>query len=66
MKIISAVKLEKYVTNAGIIDIIIHKLYYKKKFYSIILFKVNKSLKISYYHATLPFSLAIYLKMESS
>ena len=51
--------------SVGIFGIIVIKLYYKKKLCSIILFKVDKSLKIDFYYIILPFNLAIYLRMES-
>ena len=61
---ISAVKLERYVINISIFDIIIGKLCYKKKSCLIILLKVNKNLKVSFYYTILPLFLAVYLWVE--
>ena len=62
---ISAIKLERHVTSTSILGIIVNKLYHKKKFYPIILFKVNKGLKIDLYYTTiLPLSLTIRLRVE--
>ena len=61
MRIISIVKLKKYIANISIFDIIISKYYYKKKLYLIILFKINKNTKISFYCTILFLNLAVYL-----
>ena len=66
MKIIFVIKLKKYIVNIGIFGIIVSKLYYKKKLYLIILFKVDKDLKISFYYTILLFSLIIYLKIKNN
>ena len=58
---ISAIELQKHIVNASILDIIISKLYYKKKLYLIILFKVNKSPKIGLHHIIWPFGLMVHL-----
>ena len=50
--------------NTNIFGIIINKFYYKKKLYLIILFKVNKYLKISFYYTILSLDLAIYLWLK--
>ena len=63
---ISAVELEKRVTGASILDIIISKLSYKKKPYPIILFEVDKAPKVGLHFAILSLGIAICLKMESS
>ena len=47
--------------NTSIFDIIIDKLHHKKKLYPIILFKINKDLKIGFYCSILPFNLSICL-----
>ena len=47
--------------NTNIFGIIIGKLYYKKKLYLIILFKINKNLKINFYYIILFLGLAIHL-----
>ena len=49
--------------SASIFGIIINKLCYKKKSYPIILFQVDKSLKVGFYYAILPYSLAIHLQV---
>ena len=55
------VELKKYVTGTSIFGIIVGKFYYRKKLYSIILLKVNKSLEVGFYYTILSFSLAVYL-----
>ena len=60
------IKLKKYIAGADIFGIIINELCYKKKLCPIILFKVDKGLKIDFYYTVLLFSLAIYLKIEGS
>ena len=61
---IFAIEFKKYVANTSIFSIIIAKLYYKKKSYSIILFKVNKNLKIGLYYTFLFLNLIIYLQIK--
>ena len=61
---ISTIELKRCVTSAGILGIIISKLCYKKKLCSIILFEVDKGLKIGFHYAILPFSLAVCLQVE--
>ena len=63
---ISIVKLKKYIAGTSIFGIIIGKLYYKKKLYLIILFEVNKSLKVGFYYTILPLNLAIYLQVKGN
>lgn len=58
---ISTVELTKFVAYACILGIIVGKLGYQKNFYLIVLFKVNKGLKIGMYYAVLPFRLPISL-----
>ena len=60
-KIIFAIELKRHIANASIFNIIIGKLYYKKKLCLIILYKVDKSPKIDFYYAILSFDLAICL-----
>ena len=62
---ISAIKLEKCVINAGILGIIVGKLCYKKKPYSIILLEVDKNSEIGFHHTILPLSFTICLWVES-
>ena len=50
---ISAIKLKKCVSDTSILSIIINKLCYKKKLYPIILFEVDKNLKIGFYYTIL-------------
>ena len=64
-RMISVVKLEKYMANASTVGIIVSKFYYKKKLFPIILFKIDQGLKIGFYCIVLLFNLAIYLKIES-
>ena len=62
---ISAIELKKYITSAGIFDIIIGKLRHGKKLCPIILLKVIKDLKICFYCAILSFDQIVRLEMES-
>ena len=59
------IELKKYVASTGIFGIIIGKFCYKKKLYLIILLKVDKNLKISFYYTILPFNLVVYLRIKS-
>ena len=61
---ISAIELEKCVVNTSIFGIIISKLRYGKKPCLIILFKDNKSSKVSFHCTILPLSLAVRLRVE--
>ena len=51
--------------DASIFGIFISKLYYEKKPCPVILFKVDKDLKVNFYYIILLFSLAIYLWIKS-
>ena len=62
---ISLIELEKYVTNTGILDIVVSKLYHRKKLYLVILFKIDKDSKIGFYYNILPFDLTICLLVKS-
>ena len=62
---ISAIELEKYVAGAGIFDIVVSKLHYKKKPCPIILLEVDKDSEIGFYYTILSLSLAIRLRVES-
>ena len=66
MKIIFTIKLKKYVIYTDIFGIIVNKLYYRKNLYLIILFKVDKNLKKTFYCAFLLLSLAIRLRTEDN
>ena len=57
------IELEKYVAIINIFCIIKGKFYYKK-LYLIILFKIDKCLKLNFYYAILFLNLAIYLRIE--
>ena len=58
---IFAVKLKRRMTSASILSIMIGKFCYRKKPYLVILFEIDKSLKINFYHTVLLFSLTIHL-----
>ena len=58
-------KLKKGVANASILGIIVNKLRYKKKLYLIILFEVDKCVKVCFYNAILILGLTIYLRKKS-
>ena len=60
------IKLKKYRLSFYIFNIIINKFYYKKNPYLIILFKINKNLKLSLYCAILYFNFIVYLKIKDS
>ena len=51
--------------STSIFDIIIDKFYYKKKLYLVVLFKIDKDLKISFYCIILFFSLTVHLWIKS-
>ena len=61
---ISTIEFEKCVAGAGIFGIIVNKLCYEKKPYSIILLEVDKDSEVSFYCTILPLSLAIHLWVE--
>ena len=63
---ISSIKLEKYIAIISIFDIIISKISYQYKKCLVILFKVNKNLKINFHYIILFLSLAICLKIKDS
>ena len=58
---VSAIKLEGRMASASIFGIVMGKFRHGKKLCPIILLKVDKSLKIDFYYAILPFSLTVYL-----
>ena len=58
---ISEIELKRYVASASILSVVVGKLRYGKKSCSIILIKVEKSLKIGFYCTILPFDLTICL-----
>ena len=58
---IFTIEFKKYMADAGIFGIIISKLYYGKKPCLIILLKVDKGLKIGFYHTILPLNLTVRL-----
>ena len=63
---IYVVELKRYKAGTGIFGIIISKLCYRNKLYLIILFKVNKNSKLSFYYIVLPLNLAICLRIKSN
>ena len=61
---IFVVELKKHVANASIFNINIGKFRHKKKLYLVILFKIDKNLKINFYYTILLFSLTICLYIK--
>ena len=61
---ISIIKLERCIVGAGIFGIIVSEVCYRKKPCPIILLKVDKGLKIGFYHTILSFNLAVCLQVE--
>ena len=61
---IFAIKLEKSVAGVGILGIVISKLCYRKKLCPIILLKVDKGSKVSFYYTILLFGLTVYLLVK--
>ena len=62
---ISKIELKKSVAGTGSFGVIVGKLCHEKKLYPIILLEVNKSLKVGFHPTILPFSLPVYLGVES-
>lgn len=62
MTIVATIQLKKYITNAGVFCIIIGKLNHWKKLCLILLFKVDKDLKVNFYNIVLLLNLIVYLK----
>ena len=58
---IFVVEFEKDMANTSIFGIIIDKLYYKKKPYPIILFKIDKNSKVGFHHIILSLDLTVCL-----
>ena len=58
-KIIAIIRLEKFLLNAGIFNIIVYKLSYWQELYLIILVKIEKDSKIYFYYSILILDLAI-------
>ena len=63
---ISAIELKKCVAGAGILGVIVGKLYYKKKPCPIILLQVDKNLEISFYCTILLLYVVVRLQVEGS
>ena len=61
---IFAIELEKCVAGVGILDIVVGKFYYRKKPCLVILFKIDKDLKVGFHCTILPFDLTVRLWME--
>ena len=58
---VSIIELKKYMVNTGIFDIVISKLYHRKKLCPIFLPKVDKGLEVDFHGIILPLSLTICL-----
>ena len=63
---ISAVELEKHVAGISIFGIIIGKFCYKKKPYLVIIFKIDKGLKVGFYYTILLLGLTVCLWIKGS
>ena len=63
---ISAVELERRMASASIFGIIIGKFRHRKKPCLVILFKIDKNLKVDFYYTILPFGLTVHLWVEGS
>ena len=61
---ISAIELKRCIANVGIFSIVVSELRYENKLCSIILLKVDKSLKVGFYYIILPLSLVVHLQVE--
>ena len=59
------VQLKEYIANTSILSINISKFSYQQKFILVILFKINKALKICFCYTVQLFCLAISLKIKS-
>lgn len=66
MQVIAIVLLKKHLDYISIFIVVISKLGYWQEFYSVVLLKINKDLKIRFNCAFLLFCLTICLKLESS
>ena len=64
MRIVVAVQLKRDITSAGVFSIVIGEFSYWKEPYLVVLFKVDKSSKVSFYDTILPLDLTVYLKLE--
>ena len=62
--IIIVVQLKKNKAEICIFNITVVKFGYEQKLYTIVLFKINKNLKIYFYYIILFFYLAISLKIK--
>ena len=58
---IFAIKFKKYMANASVLGIIISKLSYWQKLYLIILLKIDKNSKLSFYCTILLLDLVVYI-----
>lgn len=63
--VVAVVQLKRCVADAGIFRIIIAKFSYWKKLCPVVLLKVDKSSKVSFYYFDLPLGLTVSLKMKS-
>ena len=64
--VIFAIEPKRHMASVSIFGIIIGKFYYKKKFYLVILFEIDKSSKVGFYPIILPFDLTINLLIEGN
>lgn len=65
MRVVYIVKLKLYMIFTHIFDIIIYKFHNKLKFYQVILFSIDNSLKIKFYYIVLSLDLVIYLGIKN-
>ena len=63
---ISIIKIKICIASIYMFSIIISKFCYNKKLYLVILFQVDKNLKVSLYYIILFLDLTINLKIKSS
>ena len=63
---VATVQLKRCVAGACILGVVISKLGHWQELCPIILFKVDKGLKVGIHGAVLPFCLTVYLRMEGS
>lgn len=62
---ITTVELKRGIIDSYILDIIVGKLYYRQKPSLVILFPINKNLKVGFYDAILLLSLTVGLWLQS-
>lgn len=62
---ITTVELKRDIIDSYILDIIIGKLYYRQKPSLVVLFPIDKNLKVGFYDAILLLSLTVGLWLQS-